>query len=161
VGDSRFHVACSVGRLVEVRPEKLTTVEDVRAQSAAVGKLMRELGSEAIFCVDWRRLRVLAPDVATALSDAMRTSNTMTVRSAALINAHATFAMQAERIIREANNPMRRVFRDAQEMLAWLGELMTPREAERARGFLASASDAPPSEVTSSHPFRARARPGS
>jgi hypothetical protein len=160
VGDSSFHVACSVGRLVEVRPEKLTTVEDVRDQSAAVGKLMRDLSSEAIICVDWRRVRVLAPDVAAALSDAMRASNALTVRSAALINAHATLAMQMERIIRESNNRIR-VFRDAQEMLTWLGEIMTPREAERARGFLSSASDAPPSEVTSSRQFRARARPGS
>ena len=128
-----------MGRLVEVRPERLQSVDAVKSIGAAIGTLMRELGgAEAIFCVDWRRLSVLAPEVASALAELMKGGNSRTLRSAALIGARATFGLQMERVIREANNPSRRAFRDPAEMLEWLSEIATPAERTRARDFLAS-----------------------
>jgi len=144
-----------VGRLVEVRPERLQSVDAVKSIGAAIGKVMRELGTEAIFCVDWRRLRVLAPEVANALAELMKGGNSRTLRSAALIGERATFGLQMERVIREANNPSRRAFRDPAEMLAWLSEITTSAERARARDFLAS-SDAS-AETT---PPGARTPPG-
>jgi hypothetical protein len=161
VGDNEFHVARVVGRLVEVRYERLTSVETIAAASVACGKAARELGTEPIYCVDWRPLRVLSPEVAGALVNAMRSNNSMTVRSAALINAHITFGMQMERLIRESNNPVRRVFREVAPLLTWLGEVATPRELDRAREFFRSGSDAPASSVASVSSSRARARQGS
>src|SRR5689334_21183675 len=99
---------------------------------------MRELGTEAIFCVDWRRLSVLSPEVASALAELMKGGNSRTLRSTALIGERATFGLQMERVIREANNPSRRAFRDPAEMLEWLSEITTAPEQARARDFLAS-----------------------
>jgi hypothetical protein len=161
VGDNEFHVARIVGRLVEVRYERLSSVETIAAVSLECGKAARELRTEPIYCVDWRSLRVLAPEIANALVSAMRSNNSMTTRSAALINAHVTFGMQMERVIRESNNPVRRVFRELEPLLSWLGEVATPREVERAREFLRSGSDAPASSVVGVSSSRARARPGS
>jgi hypothetical protein len=161
VSDLQFHVARVVGRLVEVRYYQLTSVETVTAVAVACGKAAREIGTEPLCCVDFRPLRVLSPEIASALSNAMRNSNAMVARTAALINEHVTFGMQMERVIREANNPARRVFRDVEGLLAWLGELATPRELDRAREFFRSGSDAPVSSVASVSSSRARARPGS
>ena len=91
-----------MGRLVEVRPERLQSVDAVKSIGAAIGKVMRELGTEAIFCVDWRRLSVLSPEVASALAELMKGGNSRTLRSAALIGERATFGLQMERVIREA-----------------------------------------------------------
>jgi len=135
---TQFHVACSVGRLVEVRPETLQSVVAVSEIGAAIGKAARAAGPEALFCVDWRRLRVLAPEVADALGALMRQGNARVLRSAALISERATFGLQVERVLRAANNPERRAFRDAKELLDWLAEVATPEESTRARAFLVS-----------------------
>ena len=161
--DSQFHVECRVGRLVEVRPEKLQSIAAVKAIGAAIGRVMRELGTEALFCVDWRRLRVLAPEVATALAELLKGGNSRTLRSAALIDGRATFGLQMERVIREANNPSRRAFRDPVEMVEWLGELATPAESARARDFLNSGAEGAEGagELRPLSGLGARARPGS
>jgi hypothetical protein len=49
---------------------------------------------------------------------------------------HATFGLQAERLVREAALAVRRTFRDKEKMLAWLGEELTPEELEAAARFL-------------------------
>jgi hypothetical protein len=163
VGDPQFHVARVVGRLVEIRYEQLTSIETIAAASLACNKAAREIGTEPICCADFRPLRVLSPEVANALTDALRSNNAMTARTAALVNGHVTFGMQMERVIREANNPARRVFREAEALLSWLGEIATARELDRAREFLRSGSEAPASSIASVSvsSSRARARPGS
>jgi hypothetical protein len=134
----RFHVAASVGRLVEVRPEALPNVDAVGAIGAAIGKAIRAAGGEALFCVDWRRLRILAPPVADALVVLMKSGNPRLVRSAALIGAQAAFGLQVDRVLRSADNPSRRAFRDPEELLGWIGEVATAEEAAQARAFLFS-----------------------
>lgn len=147
---AKFHVVCRVGRLVEVRPEAFDSVESVASLRAAVAKLMRETAGELLFCADWRKLKVLAPDVAEALSSMMKAGNPRVLRSAALIGGHATFNLQVERVIRATDNPARRAFRDAAELLKWLGEVSTAEEAECARQFLLPDAEA------MAHPAAAR-----
>jgi hypothetical protein len=134
--ETKFHLACRVGRLVEVRPEAFDSVETVASLGSAIAKLLREAPGDFVFCVDWRKLRVLAPDVAEALVGMMKSGNSRVLRSAALIGGHATFNLQVERLIRATDNPSRRAFRDAAELLAWIGEVSTAEEAARARQFL-------------------------
>lgn len=134
-----FHVARNVGRLIELRPEPLHSVDLVAAMGNAAMAVMREVGAECVFCMDWRRLRLLAPEVADALAALMRGSNARFLRSAALIGEKATFGLQVERVLKAANNPSRRAFRNPNELLAWLGEVTTAEENERARQFLLEA----------------------
>ena len=46
---------------------------------------------------------------------------------------NAIFSLQLERLLREAQNPARRAFRDAQPLLKWLSEILTPEELARAK----------------------------
>lgn len=131
-----FYVGRNVGRLIEIRPEPLHSVDVVSALGNATRTVVRQLGTDAVFCVDWRRLRLLGPDVADALASTMKGGNGRVVRSAALIGENATFWLQVERVIKAADCPSRRAFRDVDELLAWLGEVTTPEENERARKFL-------------------------
>jgi len=131
-----FHVARKVGRLIELRPEPLYSVDLVAALGNAAKAVMRGVGTECVFCMDWRRLRLFAPEVADALAALMKGGNARFLRSAVLIGDNATFGLQVERVIKAANNPSRRAFRDVNELLAWLGEVTTPEENGRARQFL-------------------------
>jgi hypothetical protein len=154
-----FHLECRVGRLVEVRPEGLHSLADLAAIFAAIGQLRRAAPGPGIFCVDWRRLRVLAPDVAQTLAESMRGGNPHTLRSAALIGAQATLGLQLDRVIRETNHPSRRIFRDPEPMLAWLAQVTTPEEQARAKQFLESLDAESTERPLTRSP--ARARPGS
>lgn len=148
-----------MGRLVELRPEGLHSVADLAAVGLAMAQLARGMPGQQIYCVDWRNLRVLAPDVAQALANNMREGNSRSLRSAALIGAHATLGLQLDRVIREANHPSRRVFRDPDVMLTWLAEVTTPEELARAKQFIDSFE--PPSSQAPLSRLPARARPGS
>ena len=159
MGVTPFHLECRVGRLVELRPEGLRSVGDLSAIFSAIGQLRRAAPGPAIFCVDWRLLRVLSPDVAELLANSMREGNTHTLRSAALMGQRAMLGLQLDRVIRESNHPSRRIFRDPAAMLAWLGEVTTPEEQARATDFIASI-ELPGSEPPLSR-LPARARPGS
>jgi hypothetical protein len=158
VGVTPFYLECRVGRLVEVRPEGLHSLADLSAIFSAIGQLRRAAPGPGIYCVDWRRLRVLSPEVAETLASSMREGNPHTLRSAALTSAQATLGLQLDRLIRETNHPSRRIFREAEPMLAWLAQVTTPEEQARAKQFLESF------DASSLRPLNrlpARARPGS
>lgn len=151
-----FHLECHVGRLIEVRQDGLHSLADLAAIYSALGQLRRTLPGAAIFCVDWRRMRVLSPEVAQTLAQSLRDGNSHTLRTATLTGAHATLNLQLDRILREANHPSRRVFREPEPMLAWLAQVMTPEEQARAREFL-DAFEPPSSQLPLSRsPARAR-----
>lgn len=145
------HVVRNVGRLLEIRPGALQSVEAVRSVGTAIAQMMRKVAGEldggVIVCADWRGMRVLAPDVAEALTALMRGGNPRVLRSAALIGGHATFGLQVERVIRAANSPVRRAFRDGEELVRWFSEVATAEECERARQFMLEFEPAPASEL--------------
>jgi hypothetical protein len=94
-----------------------------------------------VICADWRRGLVFSPPVSDALLELLRRGNRELTRSAILLTASdATFAPQVERLVREAGNQNRRSFRATEPMLAWLGEVLTPSERERASAFLSEDS---------------------
>ena len=57
-------------------------------------------------------------------------------RTAFLVGESAVFAMQIERVIRNAANPNRRAFRDPGDLRKWLAEILTATEAARLGEFL-------------------------
>ena len=60
-------------------------------------------------------------------------------RTAFLIGESAIFALQVERIIRSSNNPNRRAFREAAELLHWLEEVLTLGEQVQLEHFVRDA----------------------
>jgi len=87
--------------------------------------------------VDWRRCRVMSPGAAERMVQRVAATNSRTVRSAALARPDAPSAvLQFLRVIREAGMPDRRLFHDAEELVAWLGEVLSEPEVKRLRAFL-------------------------
>jgi hypothetical protein len=96
------------------------------------------IARESVICADWRGALVLPPAASDALLELLRQGNGFFERSAVLLPAEdATFGLQVERLVREAQNRARRTFRAATPLLDWLGEVLTPAERKRAAEFIA------------------------
>jgi hypothetical protein len=134
-----FTVEHHVGRLIETRTAQLASLDEV----AQFGGRFREIAGrlpaqqQVVICGDYRGMRILSPDVAEKFVAMLTAANPRVQRSAILCSAdHATALLQIERTVRQAANPSRRTFRDAGELAAWLGELLTAEERARVAAFL-------------------------
>lgn len=127
------------GRLVEVRLASPLEPAEVKQ---FVGELMAIIGripSKYVGVVDLLDAHVFTPDVTESLIQLLSTSSPRVERTALLIGDSATFALQVERVIRSANNENRRVFRRAEELEAWLAEVLSVEERVRLRQFMHAA----------------------
>jgi hypothetical protein len=125
------------GRLVTFRV--LPPVDDANADAAAQS-LRAAIGGvtgPVIICSDVTEARTFSDKTAQQFVALMKSSNPKIERSAFLLDpAAATFALQLERMVREASSPVRRTFRDARALYEWLLPVLTPQEAEALDAFL-------------------------
>jgi len=136
--EAKYHIESVVGRLIESRLEWLNSASDVDALERSLGAAFRHTGPGAIICSDWRGVEILPPDVSDAVLQLLRRDNERLLRSAILLSpANAIFTLQVERLLREAENPARRAFRDLGQLLAWVAEVLRPEELDRARALFA------------------------
>jgi hypothetical protein len=124
------------GRLVEVRVAAPLTLDEVkqfvREHQAAIARIPeRYVGVVDLFHAD-----VFPVDVAQSLIELMSGMASRVERTAFLVGESAVFAMQIERVIRNAANPNRRAFRDPGDLRKWLAEILTATEAARLGEFL-------------------------
>jgi hypothetical protein len=132
-----YTVGVVVGRLVEARLFTLEKVDQVAELEEAMRGAFSRAGNKSVICADWRAANVLAPPVADRLIDLLSKGNPFLERSAVLLaREHATFNLQVERLVRQANNPARKAFRDVAPLQLWLDEILTPAEQVRLREFL-------------------------
>jgi hypothetical protein len=132
-----FSVDWKVGRLVEARLIAPHTPQEIVDFTESLRRIFAVAGKSCVICADWRMANLLAPEVADALVDLLRQGNSHFERSAVLLaGRNPVFELQVERVIREAANPSRRVFRKVPEMRAWLSEILSPAETWRVREFL-------------------------
>lgn len=135
-----FSAHCRVGRLVEARLHALSSVDEVDRFQAAMREAFLLAGRKAVVCADWRGAQVLPPDVAERVAAMLVFGNPRLERSAVLLaRDSAAFALQVERVVREAANPARRTFRDAADMQAWLSGALDPIERTRMEEFLSES----------------------
>jgi hypothetical protein len=133
---AQFSAERRVGCLVEARLGWLNDASDVQRFLQRMRSAFLADG-QSVICADWRRALVLPPSAGEALLDLLRQGDRHFVRSAVLFAPeNAIFGLQVERLCREAGNPARRTFRDAQPLLVWLGEVLTPLESARAAEFI-------------------------
>lgn len=131
-----FTVERHVGRLVETRLDALDDVAAVDRFGLAFLRLASEM-ERVVIVGDYRRVRILPPEVAARFVGVMARTNPKVVRSAILLDAgHATFGLQIERMVREAGTPSRRTFRAAPDLVEWLGEELLPDEKAQLVRFL-------------------------
>jgi len=126
-----------VGRLLESRfgpPMDVTELADFERQRQV---LRVRLADERVVVMDFRAATVLPPEVADALVGLLTGPNPGLLRNGILLPSEgATVALQLQRIVREAHNDRRRVFRDRGQLEAWLSEVLDAGEQVRLQQFL-------------------------
>src|SRR5689334_6494791 len=105
-----YSVQINVGRLAEGRIATPFMAADLQPLQALLRRVLGGAPGRVVFCVDFRDASVFTQDVVAGLVDAMRGDNPHIERSGFILGGGAVFAMQAERMIRAAGNPERRVF---------------------------------------------------
>src|SRR5438034_722883 len=101
-----------VGRLLAARFATPIEPSELDAFDRERALLRAQLGDERIVVVDFRCTAILAPELADRLVELLHGPNPKLLRGGVLVSiASPTVAMQLTRIVREANNDRRRVFR--------------------------------------------------
>ena len=132
-----FRIEQSVGKLLEIQVANLASLEEMNQFRTQVMEAVVHAPGKAVAVVDLRQPRIFAPEVASALEEMLKRANPKIDRSAVLLaRDHAVFSLQLERIIRDAGNPSRRTFRDADQLKAWLKDALTVPEQVRLDRFL-------------------------
>ena len=124
-----------VGRLVEIRIASPVSLEETAPWGRAHDDLVGAIEGPYVCFVDLVDATVFPPDVVEGYVRTMRNEPRL-LRTGTLLNASPTFSMQIQRMIREANNPARRAFRDPSELAEWLGEVLDAPERVRLRELL-------------------------
>ena len=129
------------GRLLLARWQSLPDVAAAQAYRADIFAAMTSDPSSVVICADWRSGSLLSPDAAEVLLGMLTGRSSQIERSAILLATNkAVFDLQVERLVREANHPSRRTFRDVEKQIAYLGAVLNASERDLARSFLVQPS---------------------
>ena len=126
-----------MGRLVTFRV--IPPIEDGNsAQSAqALRQAVLAVEGPSIVCADLRQARTFSPETTERFVALMRADNPKIERSALLFEPRsATLELQIERMVREAQLPARRIFRERAPLEEWLAEALSADERAALTQFL-------------------------
>lgn len=116
------------------------TPADVDAMFDAIGAELGKLPSSlrVVTVADWRYCPLMSAEASERARQRMAGNNPRTERSSALVSRDSEVAvLQFLRLIRESGHPDRRLFFDPQELVTWLGEILSRAEVARLQQFLA------------------------
>lgn len=134
-----FLVEHRLGRLIVTRMGALQSPRAVGKIQLAVARALDKVGNKAVICSDWRAIEIFAPQIADAVLDMLHVTNPRVLRGGILLNGEkATFNLQVERVLRDADNPGRKCFRDKARLRDWLSDVLEPDEAQQVDRFLAA-----------------------
>jgi hypothetical protein len=137
---SVYTVENRIGRVIEVKIGSPLSMEDVQQFVQRYQTVMRQVpGGKYIGVVNLLEAYVFPPAVIQALSQLLSGAGSHVVRSAFLIGESAVFGLQVERVIRDANHPDRRAFRNGRDLVTWIGEILTPGEKREVERFIGEA----------------------
>lgn len=132
-----YTVEVNVGRLLEGRIFALATLEEAHKYCEDALDHTKRARSPLVMVADHRRVAIYSQAVADELATVFGKLNDRLERVAILVSrTNATLSLQLERIVREARNPMRRVFYDMDPALEHVTPTLSKVELERARTFL-------------------------
>jgi hypothetical protein len=134
-----FSIEHNVGRLVEIAIWSPVTAAEAGPWAALHDRVVAGVGGPYLCLVDLSGATVFPPDAVDAYLATMRNEPQL-LRTATLLGRSPTLHLQIARMIREASHAQRRAFRDAESVLAFLGEVATPQERSRLEEILASSA---------------------
>jgi hypothetical protein len=124
------------GRLVEVRVTPPLNLDEIKQFVEEHKATVSRIRDRYVGVVDLHRADVFPAEVAAALIQLLSQMADRVERTAFLIGESAVFALQIERVIRNAASPHRKSFREPEPLKEWLGEVLNPSERFRLDGFL-------------------------
>lgn len=125
-----YAIERKVGGLVEIRIWSPVSLDEVGTWAKDHDAVIDAIPGRYVCLVDLVDATVFPQEVVDGYVATMRNEPRLR-RTATLLAESPTLGLQIQRMLREANNPERRSFRDIAALEAWLGEVLTP--AERAR----------------------------
>ena len=139
--------AIRVGRVLEIRIDAgYASVAEVDELFDAVSREVTTKltpSQKLVTVTDWRNCPVMSSEAAERALGRMTRNNPRVERSAALVSPVSPSAvLQFLRLVRESNNPDRRLFQTPEALFSWLDEVVTAPESIRIRQFLAESSAA-------------------
>jgi len=130
-----------VGRLLEVRAVLPILLDEIPSLQASVRAIFEQAPRLVVAILDARNYGIEPPTAADLFLQQIKQDNPRIERSAFLIEpGQSLLGLQLDRVIREAGNPNRRLFRDAEAATAFLRPSLTPEESARLDAFLADNS---------------------
>lgn len=124
-------------RLVGVRYAAPMTLDELFAFASDTRDLVDRAPTNVVFCCDWRAIDGLSATFADTILRTMRRDNPKVEKNGIVVDdASLGFFVQVERILSEAVNPGRRVFRHRWEVEAFLHPSLTRDEQQRLDAFL-------------------------
>ena len=127
-----------IGSLVEIRIWSPVSLAETASWGETHDSVIARTPGPYVCLVDLVDAKVFPQDVVEAYVKTMRNEPRL-VRTATLLNESPTFGMQIQRMIREANNPNRRVFREPSALFDWLAEVLDAPERARLTELLRRA----------------------
>src|SRR5689334_19833485 len=124
-----YSIRNHTGRLVEIRIWSPVSLEEAVRWSTDHEDMVSSIDGPYICFVDLIDANVFPRDVVDAYVATMK-------NEPRLLNQSPTFGMQIHRMIREANHPDRKVFRDPDELFPFLAEVLDDAEQARLRDLL-------------------------
>jgi hypothetical protein len=125
-----YTIESKVGRLIEVRFWAPILAEEPGAWRRDHERMIAAMLNTYVFFIDLADAPVFPPDMIEAFTVTMRNEARL-LRMALLLGSSPTLGLQMQRLIRDANHPHRRIFRDAREAETYLSEIMTLSERTR------------------------------
>ncbi|MFZ5893202.1 MAG: hypothetical protein ACOY0T_19235 [Myxococcota bacterium] len=129
--------------MLEVRATRpYRTAADVEAIFQEIGAALASVPTNVrvVAVTDWRYCPLMSAEASELARARMAGNNARVERSAALASRESEVAvLQFLRLIRESGHPNRKLFFEADELISWLSEVLTPPEQQRLQDFLAEA----------------------
>lgn len=123
-------IESKVGRLIEVRFWPPMLGEEPGAWRRDHERMIAAMLNTYVFFVDLTDAPVFPPDMIEAFTQTMR-NETRLLRMAILLGTSPTLGLQMQRLVRDAQHPHRKIFRDAKDAETYLSEILTLSERTR------------------------------
>lgn len=145
-------IESKVGRLIEVRFWAPILGEEPGAWRREHERMIAAMLNTYVFFVDLSDAPVFPPDMIEAFASTMKNEARL-LRMGILLGTSPTLGLQMQRLVRDAQHPHRKIFREPREAEMYLSEILTLSErtrlhelaSDRRNELSGPSSQAPPS----------------
>ena len=121
--------------MLEIRIWSPVAADEAEPWAREHDRIVRALVGEYVCFVDLVGATVFPPAAVAAYTAVMKDEPRLR-RTATLLGDSPVQGLQVERMLRDADNPVRRAFKDPQAVLAWLDPVLGPLERVRMRSVM-------------------------